>query len=300
MKVRHIDLHPDEFLAAVAGEMSPAELGVYWMVCLLHYSRGETIDADSAWLRGKFRTGKGNNVVAEVLARLIESGRVFQDGSKIGVRRCQEEIDIALRRIEEASKRGKTGGRPPKENNGLEKGSAFIDEKLTTNHQPSTIKEEKPSLSGGKKPLKQKQGVPEDWLPDDGDRAFAEERAGWVGQRLDDEVGAFRDYHRKVGNLFADVSAAWRTWVRNGAKFQAERGNTRRGAAPPAVEALPLAYDEDEQWRARLRSWIDPARGGPTRRRWIDSVWGPPPGQPGCKVPRKLLQELEFSEWEAA
>ena len=88
-KVRHIDLHPDEFLAAVAGEMSPAELGVYWMVCLLCYARGGNIAGDADWIRAKFRPSKGNQVVGDILKGLIASGRVVRDGDEIGVRRVR-------------------------------------------------------------------------------------------------------------------------------------------------------------------------------------------------------------------
>lgn len=296
MKVRRIDYSADEFLVGTRA-LTDAECGVYWRACSLVYSHGGPVPI--AELR-RWCSSRKKDFEA-ILDLLVGSGKLTRKGDEFSQTRAERELERATKRTEAWRNNGPKGGRPSKKIKELEKPSGFAENNHSSNYQLSTInQEEKPSLSGGKKPLKQKQEVPEDWLPDDGDRAFAEERAGWVGQRLDDEVGAFRDYHRKEGNLFADVSAAWRTWVRNGAKFQAERGNTRRGAAPPAVEALPLAYDEDEQWRARLRSWIDPARGGPTRRRWIDSVWGPPPGQPGCKVPHKLLQELQFSEWEAA
>jgi hypothetical protein len=91
-RVRHVDLHADEFLAAVAGEMSPAELGVYWLICLLCYSRGGTIRDDLDWLRAKFRPGKGNQNVGVALESLIAKGKVFRDGAEIGVRRALDEV----------------------------------------------------------------------------------------------------------------------------------------------------------------------------------------------------------------
>ena len=110
-KVRHIDLHPDEFLAAVAGEMSPAELGVYWMVCLLCYARGGDIAADVDWIKAKFRPGKGNRIVGDILESLIANGKVVREGSELGVRRVRDELEIALKRIRDAHENGRKGGR---------------------------------------------------------------------------------------------------------------------------------------------------------------------------------------------
>lgn len=147
-RARRIDLVADEFLAAVSGEMSPAELGVYWLINLLCYSRNGMIDHNLDWLRAKFRPGKANQVIAPIIEKLIASGRVVRDGDQIGVRRALDEVEKALRRISEAAESGGRGGRPRKENNTLEKGSPFPAEKLTTNHQPPTTKEkrDKPDL----------------------------------------------------------------------------------------------------------------------------------------------------------
>lgn len=50
-------------------------------------------------------------------------------------------------------------------------------------------------------------------------------------------------------------------------------------------EASPVVdRDSAEQWRARLRGWHP---GKP----WLYE--GPPPGEPGCRVPKPLLAELE-------
>jgi len=43
----------------------------------------------------------------------------------------------------------------------------------------------------------------------------------------------------------------------------------------------------DSQWRARVKGW---ARNP---RLWRQDMWGPPPGQPGCRLPRSVLVELK-------
>jgi hypothetical protein len=42
------------------------------------------------------------------------------------------------------------------------------------------------------------------------------------------ELVKFLDHHRAKGSLFADWGAAWRTWLRNAAKFARERGSFER------------------------------------------------------------------------
>jgi hypothetical protein len=110
-KVRRIDLYPDEFLAAVCGEMSTAELGVYWMICLLCYTRRGMIPDDVGWICGKFRPSKGNRTIRGAIERLVASGRVDRDGAEIGVRQCLDEVEIVLRRIRDASETGTKGNK---------------------------------------------------------------------------------------------------------------------------------------------------------------------------------------------
>jgi hypothetical protein len=42
-------------------------------------------------------------------------------------------------------------------------------------------------------------------------------RNGWINPKL--ELDAFKDYHLAHGSLMADWEAAFRTWLRNAAKF---------------------------------------------------------------------------------
>lgn len=41
-----------------------------------------------------------------------------------------------------------------------------------------------------------------------------------------EEFERFQDHHRAKGTVFLDWDAGWRTWVRNGVKFQAERAGS--------------------------------------------------------------------------
>jgi hypothetical protein len=59
------------------------------------------------------------------------------------------------------------------------------------------------------------------------------------------EFGKFVDHHRKLGNLFADWGAAWRTWLGRAPEFAA-RGSPGRTLVQPA--ARPGEYD----WQSKL------------------------------------------------
>src|SRR5690242_7600440 len=48
-KVRRIDFSPDEFLSGVH-DLTLEQIGAYWMVCSLIYSRSERIPNDDHWI----------------------------------------------------------------------------------------------------------------------------------------------------------------------------------------------------------------------------------------------------------
>lgn len=51
-----------------------------------------------------------------------------------------------------------------------------------------------------------------------------------------------------------------------------------------------------EHWEDRCTLWFDESRGGPLRSRWIDGVWGPAPGEPGCRCPAEVLAGFRWGE----
>ena len=159
IKPRRYDLAPDEFLAAVVGEMTPAELGVYWMICLLQYSRREPIDSDMKWLRRKFKQTHGLCSIEPIVVRLVASGRVVREGNRLEVRRVGEEVEGAQRRIRSAIESGKRGGRPPRKTNGLEKGSGSNNDKPTENGPSSLFLEREREESAKRVTFQQKQGT---------------------------------------------------------------------------------------------------------------------------------------------
>lgn len=229
-KVRHVDFYPDEWLSG-AGGLTNAERGLYITACALIYSGGGPITR--ADLRSMCQDhGHAFNHQFETLLR---KGKLIENDGQIVNKRSLNELQKAGERLLNARQNGAKGGRPHSDNNSLAKPAGFFSEKLTTNHQLS--EEEKDTLSGVQKerPVKRRMQVPEDWWPNTHGVALAEERAGWAGRKLGEEVEHFRDHHRAHGNLFASIDAAWRTWIANGVKFAQSR---RLNAKPSAIDNL--------------------------------------------------------------
>jgi len=140
-KIRHIDFYPDEYIAGVGAKMSAEQQGVYWMICSLISSHGGEVENDAK------RIGRlvclGPSKARRIINELILMGKITENQTKLSQKRTGNELEKAQKRVETAVEHGKKGGRPPKENNNLEKGLGSFSEKLTTNHQPPTIKDRK-------------------------------------------------------------------------------------------------------------------------------------------------------------
>jgi hypothetical protein len=69
----------------------------------------------------------------------------------------------------------------------------------------------------------------------------------WAGEKgvkpqdLADQTERFLDHHRKVGSLFADWTAAWRTWMRNFLNPPWNRNNTTTNETP-----TPPSREDDD------------------------------------------------------
>lgn len=133
-RIHRVDYSADEFLAGVVGELSAAEVGVYWMICSLIYSRRRAIPDDVRGLTAKFR-GTDPRTIRAALERLVALGKVTRDEGELRVNRCLDELEMASNRIRTASENGSKGGRPSKDSNDLTKPGGFPfglqDEKLS-------------------------------------------------------------------------------------------------------------------------------------------------------------------------
>jgi hypothetical protein len=85
----------------------------------------------------------------------------------------------------------------------------------------------------------------------------------------------FVDYWRGVPGA-RGRKLDWPATFRNRCRDLAGRP-AARGSAKPALHTIT-----DENWPVRVKGWLE-------SKFWVPS-WGPPPGEPGCFVPKELLQ----------
>lgn len=200
--------------------------------------------------------------------------------------RADREIETYHAKAEAARANGTKGGRPANQRKTQPVIPPVQSEKLTTPHSPLPT----PQVGEGApapRPAKRASRLPDDWAVSDDGRKFATA----LGLDADRVAEAFRDYWRAASGSKAaklDWDAAYRTWCRRQAEIgrdvpAADRQGNRVTAAPSA-----------EPWEQRLSGW---RKNG----WWLPMVWGPKPGDAGCRVPADLLDTSpRYSATEAA
>src|SRR5215469_15389606 len=144
MKVRHVDLYADEFLAGIVG-MPLEEIAAYFVVCLLIYSSGGPIPIDDSRLHG-FGGGRRCGL-ATLIKRVIARGKLdckdTAQGVHISCKRAALELQRASKRTAQSVQNGSKGGRPKKEDQRVAKPDGSGGEKLTN----QLTKEDSPSTA---------------------------------------------------------------------------------------------------------------------------------------------------------
>lgn len=265
MKARRIDFSPGDWIGGTLG-MSLEEEGLYIRLVARIYSFGEMLDADPVKL-AKLCSVRPQ-VMRRLLGRLKLLGKFHETGGKLVSNRCETELKLAQNRLDSAVINGSKGGRPKDLTKppGLRPGLATSTTTITIEEELSNESSIYKKARARAKPRRSFEG----WSPDEQDIAFAT-KAGRTRSWIEHQSAKCRDHHVAKGNLFADLAAAWRTWVRNAPAFENE--------AAPRINGSPVYA---EPWEQRLAAW----RKG---SRWLSDQWGPAPGDPGSRVPLELI-----------
>jgi hypothetical protein len=116
------------------------------------------------------------------------------------------------------------------------------------------------------------------WQPDSDMISFARD-AGLAPSQIALEAEKFRDYWLSLAGPKAckrDWAATWRNWVRN------TRGASPAASASGVATAQPKDLS-DHEWSNAMRRWVDTGE-------WLADWLCPPPDQPGCTAPPKMLR----------
>lgn len=221
-KIRRIDYSPDEMIAGIAGQLDALDFGVYWMICTLIYSRGGPIRDDEKWISRVFRNTNPRTVRASI-ERLVATSKVVRKDGELMVNRCRTEIESSLNRVRKAAENGSKGGRPSNKNNDIPEPGGFSDEKLTINHQPSTITDAIASDAGAR--------------DEPGKPGIEAEFRGW-----------YADYPHKVGK--GQAEKAYRTARRKVTADELRDGLRRyiRTKPPDRQWCNPATWLNGERW----------------------------------------------------
>lgn len=230
MKIRRIDFSPDEFLVGTLS-LTEEECGLYWRACALIYSVGGPVEVDHLRAVSKLH-GRSFNVT---IARLVETGKLYYKDGLLSQKRCEKEIENALKRSRKGSENISKRWRKQSENKAT---SAEINEVAdevvllarlpsTINHQPSTNKEKETTPDGvSKKAAPRRSRIDPGWQVDERDIAYALGK-GRDQEWIDRQSEMFRDHHLKSGSLFVDWHAAWRTWVQRSQQYERTNGQSK-------------------------------------------------------------------------
>jgi hypothetical protein len=130
-----------------------------------------------------------------------------------------------------------------------------------------------------------------DWQPSPEEVQWARS-AGLPSNRIETVAAEFRDYWcakpgaagRKV-----DWSATWRNWVRKSLEW----GGGRKGGstAPPKRQAEKPSPISDDVWRREVARYVE--RRGLCQ--WAFQLLGPPPNDPGNRIPDHILAEFNLN-----
>lgn len=191
--------------------------------------------------------------------------------------RVEYEWKDAQALIDAKSKAGKEGAR--RRWHGRANGSAMTDASHTQRQNDAPKPLPSPSVTTTSSvttsaPAARAQLLTEDWEPTEAEVKDLRAELSWINDDLwDSRMKQFRDWCVANAVRTFDPAASWRGFMRQTRKpFEGKQWAKADPQAPPAAEP----------WEQRMQGWRE-------RKQWLPQVWGPRPGEPGCRVPTHLI-----------
>lgn len=121
--------------------------------------------------------------------------------------------------------------------------------------------------------------IPDDFQPSEEDLAAVKKaRPDLTPAMIADETVRFINHAKANGRTAMNWGPNWRNWMFKAAATPAAPVSK---FSKPDTQALPPT----EPWEQRVTGWV-------TKRQWLANLWGPAPGESGCRVPPKIIHDI--------
>jgi len=271
--MRHFAHHIGDYAAATA-HLSFIEDAAYHRLLRRYYQDEKPLPADLAATQRLVgaRSRDEREAVKNVLEEFFTLGA---DGWHQV--RADKEIDVYHAKADAARENGTKGGRPANRKRTKTVIPPVQSGKLTTNHSPDS----EAKASGADAP-------PVDMTKLAFDAGVSVMTAsGMTESNARSLVGKWRKAHgdeavfKVLGDCQRQSITEPASWIE--AALKAGAKPTRKPWEKAPIDGLPPTED----WPARMRGYR------PGVIWWKTNVWGPEPGQPGCRVPPSVLAEWQ-------
>lgn len=231
--------------------LSRTERGTYCdLLVLMWRSPGCRVPNDDVWL-GKRLGMTPAEVTTELRPLIAEFCK--NDGNWLMQKRLSREFGYVTEQRRLQSERAKSRWNKDKKNTGV-----YAESGNAPTPTPTPVEKESTAIAVPKKSRKTQ--FPADWMPNEGDRNHASQQ-GYDDVWIDEQALACRDYHRGKGNTFSDLSATWRTWIRNSKRFNRGTRGTRTTPLESLYRGAAIAIERREtQRQADSRTGDDAAQ----------------------------------------
>lgn len=219
---------------------------------------------------------------AEIVLEFFDFDPEGKDG--IWHQRVRDELAVAEAMTQQRSKAGKASAakRERERQRKANENPTPVEQAMDSRTKPSQSPSPSPSVTTSLPASTSAHAhrLPKDWKPSDEDRTWAAKaRPDLTPALLDAETERFRNHAEANNRTAHSWGPNWRNWISKASAVEPPK--PAKGDTPRTIQ-----HDTEDQWRGRIRGW----RPG---KFWHRSDWGPEPGQPGCRVPKPILEAWE-------
>lgn len=257
--------------------------GAYLLLLMHAWRSGGTIPAQPAAI-ARLSAAEWKQDRAAVLAFFTP----LEDGNGMTHKRVVAELEKAQKVSTKRSNAGATGARNRWQTDGNAMANAMANGQQTAsqNDRPSPSPSQTPSSTsdcvsqsapaGASAPGRARM-IDEDWTPSEADVAnLRKNRPDLHGAYFDERMQAFRLWCKSKAVWTHDEASTWLQFMLG--SYVRDQQTGRRSSTPTKPDLPP-----EEPWEKRIRDYRKDGF-------WNTAMWGPKPGEPGCRAPASLLR----------